>query len=77
MKKRFEHVRTPSVIRSQNADAENDISIGDVLRKARRDMITSQIIKAIFVVVLVSVIICLFITGVVDRLMDYLLAFVE
>jgi len=40
-------------------------------------MITSQIIKAIFVVVLVSVIICLFITGVVDRLMDYLLAFVE
>ncbi len=72
-------VRRPSLVTSSMSQGHNgsDKSIGDSLRKARKDLFFSRCVWGIFIVLLVTVIAVLFIQGYVDRFIDFILSLVD
>ena len=71
-------VRRPSLASSSvTANHSNMKSIGDTLRKARKDLFFTRCLGALIIVLLVTVIVALFTLGYVDRFIDYIFAFVE
>lgn len=65
-------VRTPSLANSRiNTDSTANLSIGDTLRKAKKNLFFSRCLMGILAVIIVTVIIVAFFTGYANLFLDY------
>lgn len=65
-------VRTPSLANSRiNTDSTANLSIGDTLRRAKKNLFFSRCLKGILAVIIVTVIIVAFFTGYANLFLDY------
>lgn len=73
LKKQKDCVKTPSYMRASNVDSnkEKDLSVGDVLRSARKSLIARQIAIFFFFLLLVLCIIAFFAFGYFEQVFDY------
>ena len=53
------------------------MSIGDVLRRAKRQLMTKRILIAIMVILMVTLVVFFAVSGYFDRLVDYLISLAE
>ena len=77
MKQGIEQVREVGSSRHSSGKEEHELSIGDVLRKARRELVTRRILIAIVVILLITAIVFLAVDGFFLRLIDSLIGLVE
>ena len=65
-------VRTPSLANSRiNTDSTANLSIGDTLRRAKKNLFFSRCLMGILAVIIVTVIIVAFFTGYANLFLDY------
>ncbi len=76
MKQSVEQVREVGTSRHTNG-ANGDQSIGDVLRHARKQLMTRRILVAIAVILLVTFGVFCVVNGYFERLIDYLIGLAE
>ncbi|MBQ0012837.1 MAG: hypothetical protein KBT07_09045 [Clostridiales bacterium] len=77
MKHKSEQVREIGVARQTSVSSGKDPSIGDILRKARKQLVTKHILIAIAVILLVTFGVFCVVNGYFDRLIDYLIGLAE
>lgn len=70
-------VRRPSLVSSGKVNEAQSLSVGDVMRKAKRDLFFSRCVIGILVALLVCLIAFLIYSGVFGELVDRILAFME
>ena len=70
-------VRRPSLVNSNKGGASKETSVGDVLRKAKRDLFFSRCLFGILLVVIITLIAILIYSGYLGLLVDRILAFME
>ena len=64
-------VRRPALTHSGiNTSADESVSIGTVLRRAKKNLFFKRCLIGIFIVLLITLVVCLFLLGYVDLLMD-------
>lgn len=72
------NVRRPSMAAtSVSSSISGRESVGDVLRKAKKELIIKRICLALFLIVLAALIVYLFVAGYVNDLIDSSLALIE
>ena len=69
------NVRRPSIAVSSSIDGKE--TIGDVLRKARKELLFKRICLVLFFMVLAALIVFLFVSGVMSDLVDAFFALIE
>jgi len=69
-------VRRPSLVNGKTGNSESN-SVGETLRKAKRDLFFRRCLVAIFLVLLITLIIALFLLGYVSLIVDKIIAWVE
>ena len=77
MKQGVEQVREVGSTRHASGMDHKDMSIGDVLRKARRELVTKRIQIAIAVILLITLIVFLAVSGYFEAWIDSLIGLVE
>lgn len=77
LKQNIEQVREVGSTKQASAGGKKELSIGDVLRRANRQLMTKRILIAIVVILLVTLIVFFVSTGYFDRLVDYLISLAE
>lgn len=77
MKRNSEKIREVGAPRQSSVSMEKDPSIGDVLRKARKQLVTKHILVAIIVILLVTLAVFFVVNGFFGRLIDYLIGLAE
>ena len=70
-------VRRPSLVNSTKKSEKKSKSVGDVLRKAKRDLFFGRCLIGILIAVLVVLVALLIYSGVLSELVDRILAFME
>lgn len=76
MKQNVEQVREVGSSRQAGGSGE-EASIGDVLRTARKQLMTKRILIAIVVVLLFTTCVFFVVNGTFDRFIDYLIGLAE
>ncbi|MCR5592987.1 MAG: hypothetical protein K6F79_04485 [Saccharofermentans sp.] len=72
------NIRRPSVAAtSVSSSISGRESVGDVLRKAKKELIFKRICLALFLIVLAALIVYLFVAGYINNLIDDSLALIE
>ena len=69
-------VRRPALANSNTSGIQDDVSIGEKLRKAKKDLFFSRCVCGILLVLLVTAIACAFLLGYVSEFVDYLFAII-
>ena len=77
MKQSVEQVREVGSTRQATGVSNEDASIGDVLRTARKQLMTRRILIAIIVILLITTGVCGVVNGIFDRFVDYLIGLAE
>lgn len=77
MKHKREQVREVGASRQASLAKEKEPSIGDVLRKARKQLVTKHILVAIVVILLITFGVFCVVNGYFERLIDYLIGLAE
>ena len=77
LKQSIEQVREVGSTKQACAGKKGDMSIGDVLRVAKRQLMTKRILIAIVVILLVTLCVFFVSTGYLDRFIDYLISLAE
>ncbi|MBP5493127.1 MAG: hypothetical protein J6Y08_09800 [Clostridiales bacterium] len=77
MKQEIEQVREVGSSRHASGKENHELSIGDVLRKARNELVTKRILIAIVLILLVTAIVFLAVDGFFLRVIDSLIGLVE
>jgi hypothetical protein len=77
LKQNIEQVREVATTRQSAVGSENDLSIGDVLRQARRQLMTKRILTAIVVILLITIVLFFALTGGFGDFVDYLISLAE
>ena len=70
-------VRRPSLVETRSVGDSNSKSVGETLRKAKRDLFFRRCLIAIFIVLLVTLIAALFLLGYMDQFVDKIISLVE
>lgn len=77
MKQSVEQVREVGSTRQATGVSNEDASIGDVLRTARKQLMTRRILIAIIVILLITTGVFFVVNGIFDRFVDYLIGLAE
>ncbi len=77
MKQSIEQVREVGSTRQATGTSNEDASIGDVLRTARKQLMTKRILIAIVVILLFTTCVFFVVNGIFDRFVDYLIGLAE
>lgn len=77
MKQSVEQVREVGSTRQATGSSNEDASIGDVLRTARKQLMTRRILIAIVVILLFTTCVFFVVNGIFDRFVDYLIGLAE
>lgn len=77
MKQNLEQVRQVGSTRQASVGGNKEMSIGDVLRRAKRQLMTKRILIAIMVILMVTLVVFFAVSGYFDRLVDYLISLAE
>lgn len=77
MKQSVEQVREVGSTRQATGTSNEDASIGDVLRTARKQLMTKRILIAIVVILLFTTCVFCVVNGIFDRFVDYLIGLAE
>ncbi|MBP5186674.1 MAG: hypothetical protein J6040_06445 [Clostridiales bacterium] len=77
MKQSVEQVREVGSTRQATGVSNEDASIGDVLRTARKQLMTRRILIAIIVILLITTGVFVVVNGIFDRFVDYLIGLAE
>ena len=77
LKQNIEQVREVGSTKQASAGGNRELSIGDVLRRANRQLMTKRILIAIVVILLVTLVVFFASSGYIDRLIDYLISLAE
>ncbi len=77
MKHNSEQVREIGATRQSSVGETKEPSIGDVLRKARKQLVTKHILIAIVVILLITFGVFCAVNGYFERLIDYLIGLAE
>ncbi len=65
-------VRSPKLAGTGTRDSKNaEISLGDTLRKAKRDLFFTRCVYGILIVLIVTALVALYLLGYVDMLIDW------
>jgi len=65
-------VRTPSLANSRiNTDSTANLSIGDTLRKAKKNLFFSRCLMGIMAVLILTILFVLFFTGIANPFLNY------
>ena len=65
-------VRTPSLANSSsNTDSTANLSIGDTLRKAKKNLFFSRCLMGIMAVLILTILFVLFFTGIANPFLNY------
>ena len=70
-------VRRPSLVNSGKVSNAQSKSVGDVMRKAKRDLFFSRCLIGILLALLVCLVAVLIYNGIFGELVDRILAFME
>ena len=70
-------VRRPSLVNSAKKNEKQSKSVGDVLRKAKRDLFFGRCLIGILLAVLAVLVALLIYSGVLSELVDRIIAFME
>lgn len=70
-------VRRPSLVDSGNGSSSDSKSVGETLRKAKRDLFFRRCLVGIFLVLVITFVAALFILGYVSDFIDFIIAWVE
>jgi len=77
LKQSVEQVREVGSTRQATGVSNEDASIGDVLRTARKQLMTRRILIAIIVILLITTGVFVVVNGIFDRFVDYLIGLAE
>jgi len=77
LKQSVEQVREVGSTRQATGVSNEDASIGDVLRTARKQLMTRRILIAIIVILLITPGVVVVVNGIFDRFVDYLIGLAE
>ena len=77
MKQSVEQVREVGSTRQASVGSNEEASIGDVLRKARKELMTKRILIAIVIILLFTICFFFAVNGTFDRFVDYLISLAE
>ena len=77
LKQNLEQVRQVGSTRQASVGGNKEMSIGDVLRRAKRQLMTKRILIAIMVILMVTLVVFFAVSGYFDRLVDYLISLAE
>lgn len=77
MKQSVEQVREVGSTRQASVGSNEEASIGDVLRKARKQLMTKRILIAIVVILLITICFFFVVNGTFDSFVDYLISLAE
>ena len=77
MKQSVEQVREVGSTRQATGVSNEDASIGDVLRTARKQLMSRRILIAIIVILLITTGVFVVVNGIFDRFVDYLIGLAE
>ena len=77
MKQNSERVREGGSSKKTSVNTVGDKPIGEVLRIARRQLMTRRILTAIVVILLITIVAFFALTGFFDRFVDYLSSLAE
>ena len=77
MKQNIEQVREVVSTKQASSGRNGEMSIGDVLRVAKRKLMTKRILIAIVVILLVTLCVFFVSTGYLDSFIDYLISLAE
>ncbi|MCR5273815.1 MAG: hypothetical protein K6E26_00485 [Clostridiales bacterium] len=77
MKQNIEQVREVGSTKQASSGRNGEMSIGDVLRVAKRKLMTKRILIAIVVILLITLCVFFVSTGYLDSFIDYLISLAE
>lgn len=77
LKQNIEQVREVGSTKQASTVGNKELSIGDVLRRANRQLMTKRILIAIFVILLITLVVFFVSAGYFERLADYLISLAE
>ncbi len=77
LKQNIEQVREVGSTKQASSGRNGEMSIGDVLRVAKRKLMTKRILIAIVVILLVTLCVFFVSTGYLDSFIDYLISLAE
>ena len=77
LKQNIEQVREVGSTKQASSGRNGEMSIGDVLRVAKRKLMTKRILIAIIVILLVTLCVFFVSTGYLDSFIDYLISLAE
>jgi len=77
LKQNIEQVREVGSTKQASTVGNKELSIGDVLRRANRQLMTKRILIAIFVILLITLVVFFASAGYFERLADYLISLAE
>ncbi len=77
LKQNIEQVREVGSTKQASSGRNGEMSIGDVLRVAKRKLMTKRILIAIVVILLITLCVFFVSTGYLDSFIDYLISLAE
>ena len=70
-------VRRPSLVDSRTGGNANEASVGETLRKAKRDLFFRRCLLAIFLVLIITFVVAMFTLGYAGLLADKIIAWIQ